>query len=64
MANITKRANKRCADYLGGEVAEVAGRKNLGKRLIFAFADGSRAEVDVGPAQPLDHLVGLLPGPA
>ncbi len=150
MANITKRANKRCADYLGGERAEVAllcemkgmlgfgmvgavvarrttenalrkrtagsldeqggiaasfpahtaavlvtptrflamrsnglrfhppsmvldradvraevtGRKNLGKRVVFTFRDGTSAEVDVGPGQPLDHLVGLLLGRA
>ena len=40
--------------------AELAGRKGLGKRLAFVFADGTRAEVDVGAGQPLDQLVAAL----
>ena len=43
--------------------AEVTGRKNLGKRLVFTFADGTSAEVDVGPGQPLDRFVAALNGP-
>ncbi len=44
-----------------GEVwAELGARRGLGKRLVFTFADGTQAEVDVMAGQPLQQFLDLL----
>lgn len=40
--------------------ATVVGWRGLGRRVSLRFSDGSTADVDVGPGQPLKRFVALL----